>query len=110
MLLLRSLPSDNTVCSANEELHHNRMATAEQIFEWLAILWERGFFHDNPQGTIYCCNLWYSLIFDASLSLIYVDIYVFSSQMYYLIFLQYDAILCSHFWQLSGITMGAMQK
>ncbi|XP_042008836.1 uncharacterized protein LOC121757352 isoform X1 [Salvia splendens] len=48
MLLLRSLPSENTVCSANEELYHSRMATAKQIFEWLAILWERGFFHDNP--------------------------------------------------------------
>ncbi|KAH6767928.1 tRNA/rRNA methyltransferase family protein [Perilla frutescens var. frutescens] len=49
MLLLHSLPSENTVCSANEELYHNRMATAEQIFEWLAVLWERGFCHDNPQ-------------------------------------------------------------
>ncbi|XP_057773845.1 uncharacterized protein LOC130993110 isoform X2 [Salvia miltiorrhiza] len=48
MLLLRSLPSENTVCSANGELYHSRMATAEQIFEWLAILWERGFCHDNP--------------------------------------------------------------
>lgn len=57
MLLLRSLPSENTVYSANQELYHSRMATAEQIFEWLAILWERGFCHDNPLGTIYYCNL-----------------------------------------------------
>ncbi|KAL1567201.1 tRNA (guanosine(18)-2'-O)-methyltransferase [Salvia divinorum] len=48
MLLLSSLPSENTVCSANEELYHSRMVTAEQILEWLAILWERGFCHDNP--------------------------------------------------------------
>ncbi|KAK6146391.1 hypothetical protein DH2020_020260 [Rehmannia glutinosa] len=49
-LWLRSLlPSENSVISVNEELYHNRMATAEQTFEWLAILWERGFCHDNPQ-------------------------------------------------------------
>ncbi|KAI3453453.1 hypothetical protein Pfo_010116 [Paulownia fortunei] len=50
MLWLRSsFPLENSVDSVNEELYHNRMETAEQIFEWLAILWERGFFHDNPQ-------------------------------------------------------------
>ncbi|KAL3619436.1 hypothetical protein CASFOL_037006 [Castilleja foliolosa] len=47
MLWLRSL--ENTAVINNEKLYHNRMATAEQTFEWLAILWERGFFHDNPQ-------------------------------------------------------------
>ncbi|GFP96490.1 hypothetical protein PHJA_001793100 [Phtheirospermum japonicum] len=46
MLWLRSLENPAII---NEELYHNRMATAEQTFEWLAILWERGFFHDNPQ-------------------------------------------------------------
>ncbi|KAG6405349.1 hypothetical protein SASPL_132938 [Salvia splendens] len=58
MLLLRSLPSENTVCSANEELYHSRMATAKQIFEWLAILWERGFFHDNPLGAKEIYSSW----------------------------------------------------
>lgn len=57
MLLLHSLPSEDPPYSANEELYHNRMATAEQISEWLAILWERGFCHDNPQGTINYCDL-----------------------------------------------------
>ncbi|PIN08693.1 hypothetical protein CDL12_18734 [Handroanthus impetiginosus] len=50
MLWLRSsFPLENSGHSFNEDLYHNRMATAEQIFEWLAILWERGFCHDNPQ-------------------------------------------------------------
>lgn len=51
MLLLRSL------FSLEDSIHfvkEDRMATAEQLFQWLAILWERGFCHDNPQGTIFC--------------------------------------------------------
>ncbi|KAL8528968.1 hypothetical protein ACS0TY_006437 [Phlomoides rotata] len=50
VILLRSAFSkENSVGSVYEDLYYNRMATAEQIFEWLAILWERGFCHDNPQ-------------------------------------------------------------
>ncbi|KAL0372987.1 UNVERIFIED_CONTAM: hypothetical protein Scaly_0980300 [Sesamum calycinum] len=50
MLWLRSsIPLENSVPSVSEEQYYNRMATAEQIFEWLAVLWERGFCHDNPQ-------------------------------------------------------------
>lgn len=29
-----------------------RMETLEEIFNWLAVLWDRGFCHDNPQGTL----------------------------------------------------------
>ncbi|KAK4423009.1 putative methyltransferase TARBP1 [Sesamum alatum] len=50
MLWLRSsIPLENSVPSVSEEQYHNRMGSAEQIFEWLAVLWERGFCHDNPQ-------------------------------------------------------------
>ncbi|KAL0446379.1 UNVERIFIED_CONTAM: hypothetical protein Slati_1765800 [Sesamum latifolium] len=47
--LQSSIPLENSVPSVSEEQYYNRMATAEQIFEWLAVLWERGFCHDNPQ-------------------------------------------------------------
>ncbi|XP_073122421.1 uncharacterized protein [Henckelia pumila] len=50
MLWLRSLFSnDDSTNSENGKLYCNQMASTEQIFEWLAILWERGFCHDNPQ-------------------------------------------------------------
>ncbi|KAL3834975.1 hypothetical protein ACJIZ3_009711 [Penstemon smallii] len=50
MLWLRSSFSpENSVSSVIDELHWNRMVTAEHIFDWLAVLWERGFSHDNPQ-------------------------------------------------------------
>ncbi|KAL7150015.1 hypothetical protein ABFS83_05G079800 [Erythranthe nasuta] len=50
MLWLRSLfSSESSINSVNEELYRNQMGTADQIFQWLAILWERGFCHDNPQ-------------------------------------------------------------
>lgn len=69
MLLLHSaFPLENSVGSVNEDLYYNRMATAEQIFEWLAILWERGFCHDNPQGTLSCHNSCDILIFEGALS------------------------------------------
>lgn len=29
-----------------------KMETLEEIFNWLAVLWDRGFCHDNPQGTL----------------------------------------------------------
>ncbi|XP_073307956.1 uncharacterized protein [Primulina huaijiensis] len=50
MLWLRSLFSDDDLTnSENGNLYCNQMASTEQTFQWLAILWERGFCHDNPQ-------------------------------------------------------------
>ncbi|XP_051144850.1 uncharacterized protein LOC127260880 isoform X3 [Andrographis paniculata] len=47
--LQSSLPVENPLQFSREELYLNQMATAEQIFGWLIVLWERGFCHDNPQ-------------------------------------------------------------
>lgn len=30
--------------------HENQIEKKGEIFNWLAILWERGFHHENPQG------------------------------------------------------------
>ncbi|KAG9154332.1 hypothetical protein Leryth_000767 [Lithospermum erythrorhizon] len=49
LLLQSSLQSDKLADSDIFKLYHMRIKTAEQIFEWLAVLWERGFCHDNPQ-------------------------------------------------------------
>ncbi|KAA8525977.1 hypothetical protein F0562_007922 [Nyssa sinensis] len=49
-LLLRfSFPHDNSVNSNGGVLYQNQMETLGGIFNWLSILWERGFYHDNPQ-------------------------------------------------------------
>lgn len=74
MILLRSsFPLENSVGPVNEDLYnedlyYNQMATAEQIFECLAILWERGFCHDNPQGILCCHNSYDILVIEIALS------------------------------------------
>lgn len=40
---------ENQVSSSCAEGNPNKMETSEEICQWLAILWERGFCHDNPQ-------------------------------------------------------------
>jgi len=34
------------------EVYEVQMETVEGIFSWLAVLWERGFVHENPQGPL----------------------------------------------------------
>ncbi|XP_019190926.1 PREDICTED: uncharacterized protein LOC109185383 isoform X1 [Ipomoea nil] len=46
-LLLHYSPSPESVL--NGEPHHMCMDTLEETFDWLVVLWERGFCHDNPQ-------------------------------------------------------------
>ncbi|KAL2548019.1 tRNA/rRNA methyltransferase (SpoU) family protein [Forsythia ovata] len=49
LLLRPSFSLDNKKNSCNGEIHLNQMETFEEICEWLAVLLERGFCHDNPQ-------------------------------------------------------------
>ncbi|XP_043715500.1 uncharacterized protein LOC122663896 isoform X2 [Telopea speciosissima] len=49
--LLLQLPSlhDSSTNSIGGRADQIQMETSEGIFSWLAILWEQGFFHENPQ-------------------------------------------------------------
>nr|XP_011465219.1 PREDICTED: uncharacterized protein LOC101309934 [Fragaria vesca subsp. vesca] len=48
-LLLQNSSSDaNNTISVSGALHQNQIENPGEIFNWLAILWERGFNHDNP--------------------------------------------------------------
>ncbi|KAK3023238.1 hypothetical protein RJ639_043350, partial [Escallonia herrerae] len=49
MLLRISSPCDNSVNPVCGGLHFDQLDTLDKIFEWLAVLWERGLCHDNPQ-------------------------------------------------------------
>ncbi|KAF3672281.1 hypothetical protein T459_00734 [Capsicum annuum] len=49
LLLHSSLSPENSVKTINGNVFHTWMDSSEEIFEWLAVLWERGFCHDNPQ-------------------------------------------------------------
>ncbi|KAK4338184.1 hypothetical protein RND71_042671 [Anisodus tanguticus] len=49
LLLHSSLSPENSVNTSNGNVCHTWMDSLEEIFEWLAVLWERGFCHDNPQ-------------------------------------------------------------
>ncbi|XP_060207448.1 uncharacterized protein LOC132635184 isoform X2 [Lycium barbarum] len=49
LLLHSSLSPENSVKTFNGNVCHTWMDSLEEIFEWLAVLWERGFCHDNPQ-------------------------------------------------------------
>ncbi|GJR57300.1 tRNA/rRNA methyltransferase, SpoU family protein [Tanacetum coccineum] len=53
LLLHTSNSSDNSVKPVDERLHHDPMETLEHMFDWLAVLWQRGLCHDNPQGKQY---------------------------------------------------------
>lgn len=50
LLLHSSLSPENSVKTINGNACRTWMDSLEEIFEWLAVLWERGFCHDNPQG------------------------------------------------------------
>ena len=53
LLLQTSNSSDNLVKPVGERLHLDPMETLEHMFDWLAVLWQRGLCHDNPQGKQY---------------------------------------------------------
>lgn len=49
LLLHSSSSPENSVNTINGNVCRTWMDSSEEIFEWLAVLWERGFCHDNPQ-------------------------------------------------------------
>ncbi|CAI9772460.1 unnamed protein product [Fraxinus pennsylvanica] len=49
LLLSPPFSLGNTIISCNGGIHLNQMETVKEICEWLAVLLERGFCHDNPQ-------------------------------------------------------------
>lgn len=50
-LLLQISVSHVNFASHIDGIHRNQSEIVGEIFNWLSILWERGFCHDNPQGT-----------------------------------------------------------
>lgn len=53
LLLHTSHSSDNPVKPVGQSIHLDPMETLEDMFDWLAVLWQRGLCHDNPQGKQY---------------------------------------------------------
>ncbi|CAL5436699.1 unnamed protein product [Camellia sinensis] len=49
LLLQSSVPHDDSMKSFSGGLNQNQMEGSADIFSWLAVLWQRGFLHDNPQ-------------------------------------------------------------
>ncbi|KAM7494028.1 hypothetical protein LguiB_028637 [Lonicera macranthoides] len=49
LLLHIPFPCDNYVNPSSGGVQCHQMETLVEIFNWLAVLWERGFCHDNPQ-------------------------------------------------------------
>ncbi|ONI06355.1 hypothetical protein PRUPE_5G055400 [Prunus persica] len=49
LLLQYSTTHRNITTSVTGAVHQSHIETPGEIFNWLAILWERGFRHDNPQ-------------------------------------------------------------
>ncbi|KAL6985886.1 tRNA (guanosine(18)-2'-O)-methyltransferase [Sarracenia purpurea var. burkii] len=49
LLLHSSFPRDDFMKSVSGVLDQNLMEASADIFNWLSVLWERGFLHDNPQ-------------------------------------------------------------
>ncbi|KAK1407772.1 hypothetical protein QVD17_39399 [Tagetes erecta] len=49
LLLHTSHSSDNPIKLIDERNHLDPMETLEDMFDWLAVLWQRGLCHDNPQ-------------------------------------------------------------
>jgi tRNA guanosine-2'-O-methyltransferase len=41
----------NFASSVDEGVHQSQIEASGGVFNWLSILWERGFCHDNPLGT-----------------------------------------------------------
>lgn len=52
LLLQISLPSINSSNHITGRVIPDQMDTLEGIFNWLGVLWEQGFYHENPQGTM----------------------------------------------------------
>lgn len=50
-LLFQSIPLNNDKISTNLGVYYAQMETLDGLLSWLAILWERGLFHENPQGS-----------------------------------------------------------
>uniref|UniRef100_A0A1D1XU92 tRNA (guanosine(18)-2'-O)-methyltransferase TARBP1 n=2 Tax=Anthurium amnicola TaxID=1678845 RepID=A0A1D1XU92_9ARAE len=48
-LLFQSGSCDNMMNNVAGGLYQNQMEALDGMFSWLAILWERGLFHENPQ-------------------------------------------------------------
>ncbi|XP_078440236.1 tRNA/rRNA methyltransferase (SpoU) family protein [Wolffia australiana] len=48
-LFFQSAPSEGFFCVDSQTRSQDQMETSDKIFKWLAILWERGLFHANPQ-------------------------------------------------------------
>ncbi|CAI9292192.1 unnamed protein product [Lactuca saligna] len=49
LLLQTSESCDNHLKAVGERLQLDPMETVQDMFDWLAVLWERGLCHDNPQ-------------------------------------------------------------
>ena len=50
MLLFESTPQTDYLNHTSRGTFHAQMESWEGILQWMTVLWERGFTHDNPQG------------------------------------------------------------
>ncbi|CAA7393157.1 unnamed protein product [Spirodela intermedia] len=48
-LFFQSGSCENITDIGTKRVYQNQMQTLDEMFNWLAILWERGLFHENPQ-------------------------------------------------------------
>ncbi|XP_028552832.1 uncharacterized protein LOC110107437 isoform X2 [Dendrobium catenatum] len=48
-LLIQSCPLNNDNISTTLSVYYAQMETLDGLLSWLVVLWERGFFHENPQ-------------------------------------------------------------
>ncbi|KAH0448169.1 hypothetical protein IEQ34_021969 [Dendrobium chrysotoxum] len=48
-LLFQSCPLNNDKISTTLSVYYAQMETLDGLLSWLVVLWERGFFHENPQ-------------------------------------------------------------
>lgn len=55
ILLLQSCVSHES--SMDTDVSQQQIGVHGGNFGWLAILWERGLFHDNPHGSINCLEI-----------------------------------------------------
>ncbi|XAR70547.1 tRNA (guanosine(18)-2'-O)-methyltransferase [Bertholletia excelsa] len=49
LLFHSSFPQNESLICVSGELNQNLMEQSSNVFSWLAVLWERGFLHDNPR-------------------------------------------------------------
>lgn len=67
-LFFQSVSCENVTNNGTKRVYQNQMQTLDEMFNWLAILWERGLFHENPQGmymllSVYFCSVYLFLCF-----------------------------------------------